>query len=207
VHARVAPSSAAPQPQLLMPQSLKALVDTLLAREDAVHAQLNAALMQQAQLQTRVSVSQRELLAFQPLLSELAHSRAQTSAHLRGTYLDPGVDALLSSAHTARMQALEQVRELQEKMKADGYVHDSVTGRKLLNRAKELKAENLKFAQDVRKSVVDGTRGEQPMDAKFVASPVAHSCVVSPFCCGSSLPAVVPRCCKLIIAWPSWRRS
>ena len=62
--------------------------------------------------------------------------------------MDPAFDSLLRKSQEEKKVLQAKIHELLEKQQADGFVKDSVTGRKLLARAHRLQEENAKYFTD-----------------------------------------------------------
>lgn len=119
--------------------------DSLAAAFDSMQSELDAGYLREDTLAARCAAAHREVAQFEPFLASALSGLTQKHAHLRATFMDPSIDALLRKAQDEKKALQAEITELREFQQADGFVKDSVNGRRLLHKVKVLAKENEEY--------------------------------------------------------------
>ena len=148
-------------------QALEADVYELRAAERRMQSYLGQHRRRESSMVLRLALKERESADLQQQIVELRQALHPSHAQTTTLLLDPAVNAEIMRLREEVKEAQRKEKEAQEQLEASQFQSGSIAGKKLIQKCKELQAENDQLGKDLSEGRVQKLRADAALQKEY----------------------------------------
>ena len=148
-------------------QAIESDLHELRAAERRMQRELAQHRREKSSMVLRLALKERETAALQQQISELRSALRPAQRQSTTLLLDPAVNAEIMRLREEVKEAQKKEKEAQDALQASQFQQGSIAGKKLIQKCKELQAENEQLGKDLSEGRVQKLRADAALQKQY----------------------------------------
>jgi hypothetical protein len=148
-------------------QAIEADLHELRAAERRMQRELGQHRREKSSMVLRLTLKERETAELQQQIRELRTALRPTHTQTSTLLLDPAVNAEIMRLREEVKEAQRKEKEAQDALQASQFQQGSIAGKKLIQKCKELQAENEQLGKDLSEGRVQKLRADAALQKEY----------------------------------------